>query len=237
GAGLADGVMTISLGTAAAITKGWTVANTEENNGVGWCGYVEKDSFVTEGVINTAGTCLRWTRDLFFQGENYDVIDKEADEANKRGASLLFYPYLAGAGSPDYYPDAEGSFYGVNLATQRGDFALAVMEGIAFQIRIILEAMEAYGNVHTLVLFGGGAKSEFWASLIANVTGMTIYVPKTSESAAAGAGMLAAKAVGKTLQPLKCNKVYLPKNAEAYAEKYAKYRKIEKKLWALGDTL
>ena len=237
GAGLADGVMTISLGTAAAITKGWTVANTEENNGVGWCGYVEKDSFVTEGVINTAGTCLRWTRDIFFQGENYDVIDKEADEANKRGSSLLFYPYLAGAGSPDYYPDAEGSFYGVNLATQRGDFALAVMEGIAFQIRIILEAMEAYGNVHTLVLFGGGAKSEFWASLIANVTGMTIYIPKTSESAAAGAGMLAAKAVGKTLQPLKCNKVYLPKNAEVYAEKYAKYRKIEKKLWALGDTL
>ena len=232
GVGLKDGVMTISLGTAAAITKYWKTAKTEENNGVGWCGYIERDEYVTEGVINTAGTCLRWMRDMLFKGEKYAVIDKEAEEAKKRGSSLLFYPYLAGAGSPDYYPDSQGVFYGMSLATNRGDFALAVMEGIAFQIRIILEAMNAYGNVDTLILFGGGANGTLWPSIIANATGMKIHIPKSFEAAGAGAAMLAAKAAGVDLAPMETDKVFLPDNAEEYNKKYAKYREIEKKLWA-----
>ncbi len=232
GVGLKDGVMTISLGTAAAITKYWKTANTQENNGVGWCGYIEKQEYVTEGVINTAGTCLRWMRDMLFKGEKYSIIDSEAQEAKERGSSLLFYPYLAGAGSPDYYPDSQGVFYGMSLATNRGDFALAVMEGIAFQIRIILEAMNAYGNVDTLILFGGGANGTLWPSIIANATGMKIYVPKSFEAAGAGAAMLAAKATGISLEPMETDKVFLPENAEEYNKKYAKYREIEKKLWA-----
>ena len=224
--------MTISLGTAAAITKRWSEAKTEINNGVGWCGYVEANAFVTEGVINTAGTCLRWARDMLYRGEAYDLIDREAAEALARGSSLTFYPYMSGPSSPDFYPDSQGCFYGVNLATVRGDFALAVMEGIAFQIRILLEAMEAYGNVHTLVLFGGGAKSKFWCQLIANITGMKITVPKTTEAAGAGAAMLAAKAVGESLPPLDSATAYLPgQEAANYQKKYEKYRAVEKRLW------
>ena len=69
GAGLKDGVMTVSLGTAAAITKLWDGAYTDTNDGIGWCGYTEPHNFVTEGVISTAATCLRYVRDLMFKGE------------------------------------------------------------------------------------------------------------------------------------------------------------------------
>ncbi len=233
GAGLEDGVMTISLGTAAAIIKRWNEAKTEVNQGVGWCGYVVPGTWVTEGVVNTAGTCLRWVRDLLFKGEGYDVINKEASEARERGSSVLFYPYLNGPSSPNFYPDSEGCFYGVNLATNRGDFALAVMEGIAFQFRILLEAMEAYGNVHSLVLFGGGANSPLWRQIIADATGMELRVPVTPEAAGAGAAMLAAKAAGCDVPVLQIEKSYQPaENRGYYEEKYAKYRTIEKKLWA-----
>lgn len=232
-AGLNDGVMTISLGTATAIEKRWTEAKTEDNHGVSWCGYVEEGTFVTEGVINTAGTCLRWVRDQFFKGEKYSLIDEEALAAMERGSSLLFYPHLCGAGDPDFYPDSTGVFYGIGLATNRGDFALAVMEGIAFQIRVILEAMEAYGNVHTLIIFGGGAKSELWSQIIADATGLKIAIPKTPEAAGAGAAMLAAKAVDEKLNALDLIKFYEPsERQEAYDKKYAKFREIEKKLWA-----
>lgn len=231
GAGLKDGVMTISLGTAAAITKLWKTAETEQNNGVGWCGYVEKSSFVTEGVINTAGTCLRWTRDMLFKGDTYDTINAEAEDALKNGSKLLFYPYLAGESSPLFYPESTGAFYGISLSTVRGDFALAVMEGIAFQIRIILEAMKAYGNVHTLILFGGGAKSDLWSQIISDATGMEICTTENPEAAGAGAAMLAAKAAGKELEPLKIAKKYLPKSKDIYNEKYSKYLTVEKKLW------
>ncbi|MBR4059926.1 MAG: hypothetical protein IKK03_08820 [Lachnospiraceae bacterium] len=232
GAGLEEGVMTISLGTAAAVTKCWTKPDTAVNRGVGWGGYVDVHTWVTEGVINTAGTCLRWTRDMLFKGEAYEVMNEEAKEAMERGSSLLFYPYLNGPSSPDFYPDSEGTFYGVNLATKRGDFALAVMEGIAFQIRILLETMEAYGNVHTLILFGGGANSRIWCQIIADVTGMELRVPKTPEAAGAGAARLAAKAAGQEIEPLSCDASYQPsERAYTYQEKYKKYRDIEKKLW------
>lgn len=232
GAGLKDGIMTISLGTAAAITKLWENAETEQNNGVGWCGYIEKAAFVTEGVINTAGTCLRWTRDMLFKGEDYDTINKEAEKALENGSQLFFYPYLAGESSPFFYPESTGVFYGISLSTVRGDFALAVMEGIAFQIRIILEAMQAYGNVHTLILFGGGAKSDLWAQIIADATGMEICITDNPEAAGAGAAMLAARAVGKELESLKIARTYLPKKKDIYNEKYSRYLAVEKNLWS-----
>lgn len=233
GAGLSEGVMTVSLGTAAAVTKLWREAKTEENKGVGWCGYVEKDAFVTEGVIGTAGTCLRWVRDLLFAGEDYATVDAEAEAARERGSSLLFHPYMNGPTSPDYYPDSMGNFYGVSLATARGDLALAVMEGIAFQLRTVLTAMEAYGNVHTLILFGGGAKSTLWCRIIADVTGLPVHVPATPEAAGAGAAMLAARAAGVSLAPLRIAHTYAPTaHAKDYEKKYERFRSVEKRLWS-----
>jgi len=231
GAGLQDGAMTVSLGTAGAITKLWTAPDTVNHTKVGWCGYVFPGTWVTEGVINTAGTCLRWVRDLMFPGESYDAINREAAAAMERGSSVLFYPYLNGPSSPDYYPDAQGCFYGVNLATQRGDFALAVMEGVAFQMRILLEAMDAYGTVRKIVLFGGGAKSDLWCRIIAAATGMEVTVPVNQEAAGAGAAMLAAMAAGRQLQPLSDGAAYAPVGQTAYGEKYQKYRAIEGRLW------
>ena len=231
GAGLQDGTMTVSLGTAGAITKLWTSPETAKHTAVAWCGYIFPGTWVTEGVINTAGTCLRWVRDLMFPGESYDTINKEASTAMEKGSSVLFYPYLNGPSAPDYYPDAQGCFYGVNLASQRGDFAAAVMEGVAFQMRILLEAMDAYGAVEKIVLFGGGAKSDLWCRIIANATGMEVIVPENQEAAGAGAAMLAAMATGKALSPLPAGKCYLPDQKAEYEEKYRKYRTIEKKLW------
>ncbi len=232
GVGLSDGVMTISLGTAAAITKLWREANTETNTSVGWCGYVEPNSFVTEGTIGTAGTCLRFTRDLMFKDEDYITIDREAEEARDRGSSLIFLPYMTGTSETEDSLSEQGCFYGVNLATTRGDFALAVMEGIAFQMRAILETMEAYGNIHTLILLGGGAKSKLWSQIIADVTGMQLKVPTVIEAAGAGAARLAAKAVGDDIPPLETAGVYTPSElTEAYERKYRKFRNIKAKLW------
>lgn len=231
GVGLSNNVMTVSLGTAAAITRLLENADTSVGKGFGLCGYIDKNSFVAEGVISTAGTCLRWVRDILFKGEDYGVIDKEAKAAKERGSSVLFFPYLAGASSPDYYSESTGVFYGMSLATTRGDLALAVMEGVAFQLRTILYVMGAYGNTDTLILFGGGAKSEFWSSVIADITGMRISVPKSFEAAGAGAAMLAAKSVGIELKPLGTKRVYLPDNSSGYNKKYSRFKDIEKRIW------
>ena len=235
GVGLSEGVMTISLGTAAAITKLWKEAKTEINTGVGWCGYVEPGAFVTEGTIGTAGTCLRFIRDLMFKDEDYITIDREAEEARERGSSVIFLPYMTGTTETEDKLSEQGCFYGVNLATKRGDFALAVMEGIALGMRSILEKMDAYGNIHTLILLGGGAKSKLWSQIIADVTGMQLKVPTVIEAAGAGAARLAAKAVRDDVPPLGTEGVYNPSERTAdYEKKYRKYKTIESKLWGTG---
>ena len=223
GVGLDFDSMTVSLGTAAAVTKLWEEPKTKESRAVGWCGYVKTGLFVTEGVIDTAATCLRYVRDLLFAGADYDEINKEALAARERGSSLLFFPYLA---------EGRGGFVGVSLATVRGDYALSVMEGVAFRLRSLLTAMDAYGSVSRLILFGGGAKGELWCQIIADVTGMTIAVPNTTEAAGAGAARLAADASGDSLDALGIARVYEPSElAGEYLKKYERYIKTEKRLF------
>ena len=106
------------------------------------------------------------------------------------------------------------------------------MEGIAFQIRSILEKMDAYQEIKNMVVFGGAAKSDLWCRIIANATDIAITVPTTAEAAGAGAAMLAAKGAGIELTPLKPAKTYTPDGmAKAYAQHYDRYRTVEKKLF------
>ena len=233
GAGLDQDTMTVSLGTTGAVTRLWQEALPERYTSVGWCGYTGPGAWVTEGVINTAGTCLRWVRDTLFPGESYDTINREAEQAAARGSRMLFYPYLNGPSAPDYYPDAEGCFYGASLSSTRGDFALAVMRGVAFQIRIMLEAMGSYPEVTQLVLFGGGARSSLWCQCIADAAGVRVHVPSSSEAAGRGAAVLAGAAAGawtKEAFPKDTGwNVYFPSNA--LQDCYRRYREIERRLW------
>lgn len=236
GVGLKKGVVTLSLGTAGAVCKYQEEAKTEGDTRIGWSAYVNEGAWVREGVINTAGSSLRWLRDTMYPGCEYDIINEEAEEALKRGSCLIFYPYLNGISTPNCYPNSEACFYGASLATQRGDFALAVMESIAFQTKIILETMGGYEDIHTLVLFGGGAKSSLWNQIFADVLAMEITVPESIESACAGATILAGIAVGEfdrnNCPAMKCLKVYRPsEKQEMYRQKYERYRSIEYKLW------
>ena len=212
GAGLDENSITISLGTAAAVTKLWKNLENSVAENVTWCGYTEPESWVTEGVVATAGTCLRWVRDTFYKGEKYSVIDMEAEAAIEQGNSLIFLPFMSGE---------NGAFYGVSLADKRANFAAGVMEGVALEIRALLENMSAYEKKRRIILFGGGAKSRLWCQIISDVTGMEISVPSTEEAAGAGAARAAALAAGKMINPLSCSKVYKPQ--KSYEEKYKKY--------------
>lgn len=235
GVGLDKETVSISLGTAAAVTRLWDTPDTERQK-IGWSGYVTKDAWVTEGVVNTAGTALRYLRELMYRGEDYKTVDEEAERAIEAEHTLFFYPYLNGPSSPDYYDDATGVFHGVTLGTERGAFAAAVLEGIAYQIRILLEEMQAYGTVKRLVIFGGGAKSKLWCQIMSDVTGLELFVPTTAEAAGAGAARLASMAGGSLLPPLSVRDSYKPgKWAAAYEEKYRRYRMLEKRIFSKED--
>jgi hypothetical protein len=90
-----------------------------------------------------------------------------------------------------------GCFYGLSMAAKRGDLALAVMEGVAFEITEILQKVDPENKAQRLVLFGGGAKSALWQQIFADATGKEILVPQLSEAAGVGAAILAGVGCGQ----------------------------------------
>ena len=230
GVGLKEGMITVSLGTACAIEKYWDHATPETVDNIPWSSFTKKGTWVTEGVINAAATCFRWLRDTMFPGESFDTITAEALSARNRGSNMFFFPYMAGTCGPHNYPGATGCFHGITLAATRGDFALAVMEGIAFQIRSMLEAMQAKDE--HIILFGGGSKGPIWCQIIADATKKTLTVPATSEAAGAGAAILAGQATGafsmEDPPAIGVGRAYYPGTYD-YEEKYRLYRSVEEK--------
>ena len=114
-------------------------------------------------------------------------------------AAPVFLPYLSGERTPHNDAEATGTFAGLRASHAADALVFAVMEGVAFSFADAVDVLDAAGArpVRPL-LVGGGARSDFWGQMIANVTGLTIDVAEGAEAGAAlGAarlGMLAAGA-------------------------------------------
>ena len=202
---------------------------------VGWSPYVFSGEWVSESVAGAAGASLRWLRDCVYRDADYREIDQEANHARENGGAVTFLPYLCGPGFPRFDPASTGCFHNVTLATVRGDFALAVMRGVVYQIREILESMDSGNGTKRLVLFGGGAKSALWRQLFADGLGIPVSVPENAETAGVGAAILAGLGAGvflrEQLPQIPIAQVCQPSGfSEAEEEQYRRFRALEQKL-------
>ena len=234
-AGLAPDVVTVSLGTAAAVCKLSDRFKPEEGMHVGWSPYVFSGEWVSESVAGAAGASLRWLRDCIYRDADYRQIDQEANQARERGGSVTFLPYLCGPGFPRFDFASTGCFHEITLATERGDLALAVMRGVVYQIREILESMDSGGGTKRLVLFGGGAKSALWQQIFADGLGIPVSIPENAEMAGVGAAILAGLGAGvfrrEQLPQIAISQVCLPSEfSEEEERRYRRFRTLEQKL-------
>ena len=100
--------------------------------------------------------------------------------------------------APEWNGAARGVFYGLTLAHSRAHMTRALLEGSAFALRDILEAMTNAGlDVRRLTIVGGGAKGPLWRQIKADVTGLPVRVPDSVETTATGAAILAAVGAGR----------------------------------------
>ena len=131
-------------------------------------------------------------------GSKFAVPTQEADASPLGAKGLLFLPYLIGERSPRWNPQAKGVFAGLTLEHNRGDMLRAVMEGVAFNLGVILKSMQECGcQVNDLVVVGGGAKNALWRQIFADVYGVKIVKPKnTDEATSMGAAVTGGVGVG-----------------------------------------
>jgi xylulokinase len=172
--------------------------------------HADPDVWLLENPGFVSGGNLRWWRDQFAPlerraeeggaGDAYDMLAREAAEVPPGAAGVVFLPCMQGAMAPEWNGAARGVFYGMTLAHTRAHMTRAVLEGSAFALRDILEAMVGAGlDVRRLTIVGGGAKGVLWRQIKADVTGYPIRVPTSVETTATGAAILAA--VGSRVHP------------------------------------
>ena len=161
-------------------------------------------------ATNAAALCMRWLRDTFYapaieQSEQsnsrtipnlYQLIDHEAQPSPLGANGVVFHPYLQGERCPYWDANLRASFAGVSISSTRGDFARALMEGVAFSLRDCYGTLEEMKlPVKRIFLIGGGARSRLWSEIVCNVFNCSVAVP-TPADASFGACLLAGTGVG-----------------------------------------
>lgn len=202
GAGIRDGVATLSLGTASAIVQVMDAPHTDSQMRIPTFTFVQRSRWVLEGVIATGAGSLRWHRDTLAPGTAYTALDAEAAAVPRGAEGVRFYPHLSGAASPHWRPEVRAAYEGLSLASTRGHLTRALLEGVAYEMRANLEiTQDLAGRVDEAIVFGGGAKSSLWRAIIGDVLGLPLAWTPNVETASLGAAMLAGIGCGVFATP------------------------------------
>ena len=171
--------------------------------------HVIEGAWIYQGALSHTGASLRWLKDCFctdlkaaaeaFHQDAYDLMTETAALHSAPGANgIVFLPYMQGERSPVWDSYARGVFFGMSLQSKRDDFIRAVLEGAAYGLRQLCGlAEQATGQeIREFCAVGGGAKSEVWSQIKADVTGRDIVVLDVKDMAPVGAALLAGMGIG-----------------------------------------
>lgn len=205
--------------------------------------YLGSGGYVTYAYNISAGSVVRWYRDalagaLRLEAERknvsiYDIMNETCPEAP---TDLLVLPFLQGmGGTPDVDAGATGLIAGLTTQTRLPDIYRAILEGVTFEMRYNQEKLEENGVcIQRLYACGGGAKSQAWLQIKADILGCPIIPVQAEETGAMGSAILGIAAVTgedpfmvgqrfwKYGQPLTPN----PENQSVYNEKYQAYKAL-----------
>jgi xylulokinase len=148
----------------------------------------------------TAGLCLTWLRDSVTRGESYDDLTAAASAVPAGSGGVMFTPWLNGERTPVEDRTLRGAFLNISLTTRRDHLIRAVLEGVAFNARWLLDAVEGFIHrpIASLRILGGGAQSDLWCQIHADVLGRRIErVAEPMYSNLRGAALFAAISLGR----------------------------------------
>jgi xylulokinase len=244
GAGAIEpGVAVYSSGTVECITPAFNkpifTSELRKNN---LCTYdhTAPGMYATVAFSLTGGNILKWFRDQFGASEvrqardrNRDPYEMLIDEMPEKPSDLLVLPYFTPSGTPYFDVSVKGAIIGIDMSTTREEIMKALLEGVAFEIKLNLDILKESGyEVTELRIIGGGARSRRHVQLKADVIGMPITVLDVTEAGCMGVAMLAkAYFTGEDVDSIArrwvkpVSKVE-PGFKEFYNKKFNSYRKL-----------
>ena len=164
---------------------------------VAWVDNAGKVTYALEGSVFVAGAAVQWLRDGLKMISNAEELEPLARAVEDNGG-LYFLPALAGLGAPFWDPQVRGSFLGITRGTERGHFARATYEALAFQVRALIDAFKAAGGppLNELRTDGGAATSDLLLQTQADVLGLPVTRPGNLDTTGLGAAYLAGLGAG-----------------------------------------
>ena len=201
------GVISATMGTSGVVFAHSDEVQVDPEGRVHTFCHAVRDKWHVMGVVLSAGGSLQWYRNEFCQPEikkakkrkvdPYELITAEAASAPVGSEGLYFLPYLTGERTPHADPHARAAWVGLSLRHGKAHMARAVMEGATYAMRDCLEIIRGMEiPIREIRLSGGGARSDFWRQMQADIYGKKVVTINAEEGPAYGVALLAAAGTG-----------------------------------------
>ena len=212
--------------------------------------HFKKNLYFAAGTMQTGGGSYGWFKNVFCDYESekakisnqdvYEILNSKASKIKPGAEGLIFLPYLMGERSPLWDPKARGAFIGLTLRHSKEHMIRAVLEGVAFNMKIIVEAFKEQGAETDLIrMIGGGAKSRLWRSIFSDIIGINVAKLNLIEEAtscgaaiAGGVGVGIFNSIEDAAKIVKITDIVKPdsKNRELYEKYYELFKESYNRL-------
>lgn len=201
------GVISATLGTSGVVFAHSDAVEIDPEGRVHTFCHAVRGKWHVMGVVLSAGGSLQWYRNQLGaeflkeakkkKVDPYELITALAAEAPAGAEGLYFLPYLTGERTPHADPDARAAWIGLSLRHGQSHLIRSVMEGATYAMRDCLEIIEGMNvPVKEIRVSGGGARSEFWRQMQADIYGKPVVTINAEEGPAYGVALLAAAGTG-----------------------------------------
>jgi xylulokinase len=249
---LGEGELHVSVGTSGWVIGHVTQRKTDIPHYTGCTGSAVPKYYLVVGHQEIAAGAFEWLMNkiLYYQdrlreesGEEdeeppYNLFQELANNVSAGSNGLIFNPWLAGERCPLDDDTVRGGLHYVSLEHTREHLVRAIFEGVAFNTRWALETVEnLYQPVTKVNIIGGGATSDVWCQIFADVCNREIHrVQNPKEAGARGAALLASYSLGYIKEYedigdyITIDKVFKPnpENREIYDEMFEEFKNLYK---------
>jgi xylulokinase len=226
---LSSGKVLCSIGTSGVVLAYEDDKELDFKGKVHFFNHGKENAFYSMGVTLSAGYSLNWFKNTFAEQESFEQLLEGVAQVPIGAHGLIFTPYLAGERTPHGDAVIRGSFIGIDGSHKREDFVQAVMEGITFSLNESMDIFrEAGRSFDSVISIGGGAKSDHWLQMQANIFNTKIIKLESEQGPGLGAAMLAVVGVGWYESLEECSAVFIKEIKKFYPqqESVLQYKKL-----------
>lgn len=241
---LDDGVFSCNIGTGGQVACASSMPVTDPQMRISTFAHVIPNKWNLMGASLSAGNALKWLCREIISCADYRQLNEQCNKIPVGSEGLVFLPYLAGERTPHMNPSAKGMFCGLALKHGRFHMARSVMEGVVYALRDCMEVLMEMGmKCERMVAAGGGAKSEVWLQMQADIFNCEITKSNVEEQAALGAAIVAGVGANVYADMREACDLFVSYDEKTYSPiaknvvLYEEYYELFKELYQLNERI